>query len=62
MRLAGYGLEHGIKPETIFGLEHDDRLIYYAMMDLNQEQMVKNLTAAVYNAVVMFWNEIHKGE
>jgi len=59
MRLAGYGLEHGIMPETIFDLERDDRLIYYAMMELNQEQHRKDLTEAVYNAIVMFWNELH---
>ena len=60
MRLAGYCIERGIDPETIFSLEHDDRLIYYAMAELNQEQRIKDITVAVYNAIVMFWNEIHK--
>ncbi len=58
MRLAGYGLEHGIAPEEVLALSHDDRLIYYAMMELNQEQEMKALTTAVHNALVMFWNEI----
>ena len=60
MRLAGYGMERGINPETVFNLEHDDRLIYYAMAELNQEQRIKDITAAVYNAIAMFWNEIHR--
>ncbi|WP_286081419.1 hypothetical protein [Parablautia intestinalis] len=53
-------MERGINPETVFNLEHDDRLIYYAMAELNQEQRIKDITAAVYNAIAMFWNEIHK--
>ena len=60
MRLAGYGMERGINPETVFNLEHDDRLIYYAMAELNQEQRIKDITAAVYNAIAMFWNEINR--
>lgn len=60
MRLTGYGMERGINPETILRLGHDDRLIYQAMMELNQEQRIKDITAAVYNAIAMFWNEIHK--
>ncbi len=59
MRLAGYVLERGMDPATVFGMTRQDRLIYQAMMELNQQQGMQVLTAAVHNALIMFWNELH---
>ncbi len=60
MRTAGYALEHGVDPGGIFGLPRQDRLICQAMMELNREEELQTLTAAVHNAIVMFWNELHE--
>ena len=60
MRLAGYGLGHGIEPGIILGIPRHDRSVYYALMELNQEQELQMLTAAFHNALVMFWEELHR--
>lgn len=60
MRTAGYVLEHGMNPDYLFSLPRQDRLIYQAMAELNQEQEMRMLTTAVHNAIVTFWNELHE--
>lgn len=61
MRLFGQLLEHGIDPEAAFRMSRWDRLIYSAVLELNGEQRHRELTSCIYNALVMFWNDIHKG-
>lgn len=57
MRLSGYILDRGIMPEYILQLTREERLLYRAMIELNQEEQDKRMTAAFYNALVMFANE-----
>jgi hypothetical protein len=60
MRLAGYALERGILPEHILSLPREERLIYTAMMELNREEEMQRLEAALHNALVLFWNAINE--
>ena len=61
MRMTGYWMERGHDPKKLCSLSNDDRLLYMAIAELNAEQRKKELTEAVYNAVIMCWNEINKG-
>lgn len=60
MELAGYWMERGTAPERILALSREDRLIYKAIMELNREQERKEMADVVYEAIVRFWNDIHK--
>lgn len=60
MRLFGRFLEAGREPETVFDMERFDRLIYRAVLELNEEQKKRNLTECIYNAIAEFWNDVHQ--
>lgn len=59
MRLVGYWMERGTEPERILALSREDRLVYKAIMELNQEQERKEMVDVIYEAIVRFWNDIH---
>lgn len=60
MRLFGRLLELGNDPEAVFGMGRFDRLMYQAVLELNEEQKKADLTECIYNAIVRFWNDVHK--
>lgn len=60
MRLFGKLLELGMDPEAAFRMSRWDRLIYNAVLELNEEIRKREFTSCIYNALVMFWNDIHK--
>lgn len=61
MRLFGGLLESGIDLTAASRMSRDDRLIYQAVLELNEEKRKIELTACIYNALVMFWNDVHSG-
>lgn len=61
MRLFGGLLERGIDPAAASQMSRDDRLIYRAVLELNEEKRKLELTTCIYNALVMFWNDLHEG-
>lgn len=53
-------MERGFSPEKILALSREDRLVFKAIMELNQEWEKKTMVDVIYAAIVRFWNDINK--
>lgn len=60
MELTGYWMERGFSPEKILALSREDRLVFKAIMELDQEREKKVMVDVIYAAIVRFWNDINK--
>lgn len=49
-------MERGYKPEDILSLGRDERLIYIAIAELNEQKKQENLETAILNAMIRFNN------
>lgn len=58
MWLMGYWMERGYRPEEILSLSRDERLIYQAVAELNEQKRNEDFEAAMMSAMAGIINRI----
>ncbi len=61
MWLIGYWMERGYSPEMILGLSADERAVWQAVAELNEEKRNQDMTDCMMNALTKIVEAISKG-
>lgn len=58
MWLAGYWMERGYRPEEICALNREERLVYQAIAELNEQKRNEDLEAVMMSAMAKTINQM----